>query len=138
MDNLFDLLILLVLGAIVGVWLKLSVARERAVQVARQQCLKHGLQLLDETVGMRGMRLRRVNGLRRMERCYTFEVSINGNDREPGKLWMIGTALSGLSLPTIEQAMPEPPPVPSSPGLPGAGSNVVSLSSRRPPDDRLH
>lgn len=86
----------------VGLWLKLSTARERAVREARQQCQQHGLQLLDETVGLRAVRLRRINGLRRVERCYGFEVSIDGHDREPGRLWMIGDALSSLSLPTIE------------------------------------
>ncbi len=106
MSDLSNLLLLLVLGASVGLWLKLSVARERAVKEARQQCRLHGLQLLDETVGMRGMRLRRVNGLRRIERCYGFEVSIDGHDREPGRLWMIGDSLTSLSLPTIELLPP--------------------------------
>ena len=46
MNNLADMLVLLVLAAIVGLWLKLSAARERAVQEARRQCQQHGLQLL--------------------------------------------------------------------------------------------
>jgi hypothetical protein len=103
MSDLSNLLLLLALVAVVGLWLKLSAARERAVREARQQCQQHGLQLLDETVGLRAVRLRRVNGLRRVERCYGFEVSIDGHDREPGRLWMIGDALSSLSLPTIER-----------------------------------
>lgn len=135
MSNLSDLLLLLVLGTIVGVWLKLSGARERAMQEARQQCLQHGLQLLDETVGLRGMRLRRVDGLWRIERCYGFEVSIDGNDREPGRLWMIGNALTQLSLPTIELQPHE--------AITGAtsaapGSNVVPLFPRSRADDRRH
>lgn len=102
MSDFSALVLLLVLGATVGLWLKLSVARERAVRIARQQCQLHGLQLLDETVGLRALRLRRVNGLRRVERGYGFEVSIDGHDREPGRLWMIGDALTSLSLPVIE------------------------------------
>ena len=70
MSDLSNLLLLLALGGIVGLWLKLSVARERAVQEARRQCQQHGLQLLDETVGLRGVRLLRVNGLLTLERCY--------------------------------------------------------------------
>lgn len=101
-----DLLLLLLFGATVGLWLKLSGARERAVREARRQCRLYGLQLLDETVGLRALRLRRVNGLRRVERCYGFEVSIDGHDREPGRLWMIGDALTSLSLPTIELLPP--------------------------------
>ena len=128
MSDLSNLLLLLLLGVIVGLWLKLSVARERAVQEARRQCLQHGLQLLDETVGLRGVRLRRVNGLRMIERCYGFEVSIDGHDREPGRLWMIGNALTSLSLPTIE-LLPHEEAVATT-ALPAPGSNVVSL---RPP-----
>jgi len=134
MSDLSNLLLLLVLGAMVGLWLKLSVARERAVQEARRQCLQHGLQLLDETVGLRGVRLRRVNGLRMVERCYGFEVSIDGHDREPGRLWMIGNALTSLSLPTIELLPREE--VVAGTALPAPGSNVVPLRPRT--DRRLH
>ena len=102
MSDLSNLLLLLALGAIVGLWLKLSVAREHAICEARRLCQQHDLQLLDETVGLRGIRLRRVNGLRMIERCYGFEVSLEGHDREPGRLWMIGNELTSLSLPTIE------------------------------------
>jgi hypothetical protein len=134
MSDLSNLLLLLALGAIVGLWLKLSVARERAVQEARRQCQQHGLQLLDETVGLRGVRLRRVNGLRMIERCYGFEVSIDGHDREPGRLWMIGNALSGLSLPTIELLPHEE--VAARNALPSPPGNVVPLRPR--PRDRLN
>lgn len=134
MSDLSNLLLLLALGAIVGLWLKLSVARERAVQEARQQCQKHGLQLLDETVGLRAVRLRRVNGLRMIERCYGFEVSIDGHDREPGRLWMIGSALSSLSLPTIELLPHEE--VGARNALTTSPGNVVPLRPR--PRDRLN
>jgi len=128
MSDFSALVLLLVLGAAVGLWLKLSVARERAVRIARQQCHLHGLQLLDETVGMRALRLRRVNGLRRVERGYGFEVSIDGHDREPGRLWMIGDALTGLSLPVVE-----PLAVASTPedGFAASSGKVVALRPRR-------
>lgn len=134
MSDLSNLLLLLALGAIVGLWLKLSVARERAVQEARRQCQQHGLQLLDETVGLRGMRLRRVNGLRMIERCYGFEVSIDGHDREPGRLWMIGSALSSLSLPTVDLLPHEE--VAARNALTTSSGNVVPLRPR--PRDRLN
>ncbi len=126
--DLSNLLLLLALGAIVGLWLKLSVAREHAVREARRLCQQYDLQLLDETVGLRGMRLRRVNGLRMIERCYGFEVSLEGHDREPGRLWMIGNELTSLSLPTIELLPREAPPT--------TGSNVVPLRPRA--TNRLH
>ncbi len=128
MSDLSNLLLLLALGGIVGLWLKLSVARERAVLEARRQCHQHGLQLLDETVGLRGVRLRRVNGLRMIERCYGFEVSVDGHDREPGRLWMIGHTLNSLSLPTIERLAQEDAVVETA--LPAPASNVVPLHPR--------
>jgi hypothetical protein len=134
MSDLSSLLLLLALGGIVGLWLKLSVARERAVLEARRQCQQHGLQLLDETVGLRGLRLRRFNGLRMIERCYGFEVSIDGDDREPGRLWMIGHALSGLSLPTIELRAHEEAVARTA--LPAPSDNVVPLRPRA--GNRLH
>jgi len=132
MSDLSSLLLLLTLGGIVGLWLKLSVARERAIQEARRQCQQHGLQLLDETVGLRGIRLRRVNGLRTIERCYGFEVSIDGDDRQAGRLWMIGTALSSLSLPTIDLLRHEEATVRAT----ASSGNVVPLRPRA--GDRLH
>lgn len=136
MGNLHDMLVLLMLGVIIGAWLKLSTARERAVREARGQCQQHGLQLLDETVGLRRIRLRRVDGLHRVERCYDFEVSINGHDREPGRLWMIGSALTSLSLPVIKHELPAEP---GERELDPMRSNVVALPLRpRPPTDRLH
>ncbi len=134
MSDLSDLLLLLALGAVVALWLRLSVARERAMQEARRQCQQHGLQLLDETVGLRGLRLRRIGGRRRIERCYGFEVSIDGHDREPGRLWMVDGTLSSLSLPTIE-LLPhgEAAAHPLAPA-----SNVVPLRPRTRSDQRLN
>ncbi|MHA6204373.1 DUF3301 domain-containing protein [Dyella soli] len=135
MSELSDLFLLLVLLSIIGLWLKLSRARELATQEARGQCRQHGLQLLDESVGLRSLRPRRVHGGWLLERCYTFEVSIDGNDREPGRLWMIGRTLTGLSLPTIQSHLPGT----RSDHVPPAGeSNVVPLRPRMRDDNRLH
>lgn len=139
MNDLSSLLLLLVLGAIVVAWLKLSVARERAVSEARRQCNLHGLQLLDETVGLRAIRMRRVNGLRRIERCYSFEVSIDGHDREPGRLWMLDTLMTSLTLPTIELLPAAEQSSTARPAIAApATGNVVQFHPRPPRDDRLH
>jgi len=107
MGDLATLLLLLVLFGLAGTWLALSRARDRAVQEARWRCQQHGLQLLDETVGLSGVRLRRFHDRRVLERRYSFEVSIDGNDREAGHLWMIGNVLTALILPTVELYLPE-------------------------------
>ncbi|MEO8810031.1 MAG: DUF3301 domain-containing protein [Rhodanobacter sp.] len=134
MSDFANLLLLLTLGAAVGLWMKLSAARERAVREARRECQLHGLQLLDETVGLRSLRLRRINGLRRVERCYGFDVSIDGHDRESGRLCMIGDALSSVGLPTIELLGAEDHN--SGAALPRQSGNVVPLPLPR--DRRLH
>ena len=107
MGRFDDMFLLLLLASIIVAWLKLSRLREIATAEARRQCERHGLQLLDETVGLRSVRLRKLNGMRVFERCYAFEVSIDGDDREPGRLWMALGRLTGLSLPTIETRIPE-------------------------------
>lgn len=134
MSDLSALLLLLVLGSTVGLWFKLSVARERAVVEARRQCQQYGLQLLDETVGLRALRLRKVNGLRMIERGYGFEVSVEGHDRQAGRLWMIGDTLTHLSLPTIEP--PSHEEVVAQSGPHGTDSNVTPLRPRI--DNRLN
>lgn len=152
MGNVNDLLVLLALIAVIGLWLKLSAARERAAAEAKLQCERYGLQLLDETVGLRALRLRRVAGRRRLERCYGFEVSIDGADREQGTLWMLGSTLSELRLPTVVLTPPESAAAAEMPAIgmeslrttaapvePAAdhpdesapGSNVVPLRPRR-------
>lgn len=145
MGNLHDLLLLLVLGGIVTAWMKLSRAREIAVSAARRHCELHGLQLLDETVGLRAIRLRRMDGHRRLERGYGFDVSIDGEDREQGRLWMIGQRVSGLNLPTVqwlvgggEESTSARRTAPEAPIETGASSNVIPLRRRLPNDQQRH
>ena len=139
MGQMSDLIILLALAAVVGAWLKSTRSRERAVDEARRQCMQHGLQLLDETVGLNGLRLRRVGGHRQLELGYGFEVSAHGDDRLAGRLWMRGGRLAGLSLPGIGRPLPDAidQPVdshdtPESEPLERQG-NVLPLRPRRPP-----
>lgn len=135
MGNVEDLLVLLALCTVVALWLKLTSARERAVHEARRQCQLYGLQLLDESVGLRSVRVRRVDGALVVERGYVFEVSIDGDDREQGRLWMIGQALSGLRLPTVDLSSAES--IVAS-ALVKASGNVVPLRPSRRLDDKLH
>lgn len=127
MSQVSDLIALTTLAALAGAWLKFTRSRERAVDEARRQCSQHGLQLLDETVGLRSLRWRRVDGRRQLELGYVFEVSAHGDDRLDGRLWMHGERLAGVSLPKVEIPLPE------------AGShsmaqpdNVIPLRARRP------
>ena len=129
MSNLYDFLLLLAVVALIGGWLKLSRGREQAVAEARRQCERHGLQLLDESVGLRALRWRRLEGRRQLERRYDFEVSIDGDDREPGWLWISGNRLTELGLPTIEWRIPAASPAPAT-TTSSTASNVVPLRPR--------
>lgn len=129
MGNAFDMLVLLVFVAGVGLWMKSSTARERAVREARGLCQRYELQLLDETVGLRRLRLRRMDGLLRIERCYDFEVSVDGRDRKSGELWMVGNVVTHTSLPSMTD--PAADTAVGFTSLPGTHSNVVDLASRR-------
>jgi len=130
MSDLSNLLLLLVLAGVVVLWLRLSAARELAVREARRLCQQHQLQLLDETVGLRGIRLRRWNGIRMIERCYGFEVSVDGQDRQPGRLWMVGNQTTDLSLPTTE--------TPAEASTVATTGNVVPFRPRRHVNERIH
>lgn len=134
MSDLSNLLLLVVLVGVVGLWLKLSVARERAMHEARRLCQQHDLQLLDESVGLRRIRVRRVNGLRRIERCYAFDVSIDGKDRQPGRVWMIDNTVTSVSLPPTET--PAADTIATTMPLAQLTGNVVPLRPRG--DQRLH
>ena len=128
MSQVSDLIALLALAALAGAWLKFTRAREQAVEEARRQCAQHGLQLLDETVGLRSLRWRRVGGRRRIELGYLFEVSAHGDDRSEGRLWMHGERLAGGSLPIVDRPLPEA----AEPSRTAVADNVIPLRPRRP------
>jgi hypothetical protein len=130
MNSVSDLFWLLGLAAVIASWYRLTRAREVAVRAATALCRRHGLQLLDQSVGLRAIRLQGVDGVRRLERCYAFEVSADSQSREPAKLWMAGDEVVSYALP--HSGNPElETVVATETGLPG---NVISLANRR----RLH
>ncbi len=66
-------------------------ARERAITVCRLTCENYGAQLLDQTVSVRRLRLRRDNrGRVRIHRTFSFDYSYNGADRLQGTMSMLG------------------------------------------------
>ena len=96
----FDLILLTALVLALLGWLETLRARERALTVARKHCQRHGAQLLDETVGLTALRLRRsAHGKLTWHRRYGFEVSLHGNDRRRGHLWLAGDRVMEISSP---------------------------------------
>lgn len=131
MTSIADLFWLLALAAGIASWYRLTRAREVAVRAALALCKRHGLQLLDQSVGLRAIRLQGVDGGRRLERCYTFEVSGDGQTRQSARLWMAGNDVASFSLPHADA--PELETVVATDSVLHTG-NVVSLADRR----RLH
>lgn len=85
------------------IWQNALRARERARELARALCARAGVQLLDQTVSLRRLRLRRIPGAGLgLLRCYGFEVSVEGHDRRPGSLDLFDGDAIGWDLPSIE------------------------------------
>ncbi len=79
------------LGAIVWLWLDSLKVREAAVRAAREVCAAEGLQLLDFTVAIAGLKLARDrHGRLALQRSYQFEYSDTGDNRLKGSLVMLG------------------------------------------------
>lgn len=73
--------------------------RELAVQAARRVCDQAGVQLLDETVAMKRMRLRRDARQRiHLYREYGFEYSDTGDNRLPGRIYLLGDRVLDVNL----------------------------------------
>lgn len=101
-------------------------AREIARERSRELCAAAGVQLLDQTVALRRLRIERapLGGLRLM-RCYAFEVSTDGSNRLHGSLDLADGIVIAWDVP----------------GLPTASGAVAARSGNvievRPPR-RLH
>lgn len=88
---LFEILSLFVLGALVWLWLDSLKAREAGMREARAACAGEGLQLLDDTVAIRSLRLARDDdGRVCLQRTYAFEYSGTGDDRRQGGVTLLG------------------------------------------------
>ncbi|MBS0557998.1 MAG: DUF3301 domain-containing protein [Proteobacteria bacterium] len=100
-----SLLPMVLLLAALWAWQNALRAREHARTLARELCARAGVQLLDQTVALRRLRLRRVPGEGlRLERCYGFEVSVDGADRRRGSLDLLDGEVVSWDLPMPEKA----------------------------------
>ena len=86
-----ELVILAALAAVAWAWHDSLGAREGAVAAARHACKAEGVMLLDDTVAVAALRLRR-NGEGHIAilRVYRFEFSDTGNNRLDGSVTMLG------------------------------------------------
>jgi len=93
--ELFDLFLLtLVIGAVAFWWSSLK-HRDLALRTARTSCKNMGLQLLDESVGLKKLRFKRdTDGMIKLLRSYTFEFASTGDERYIGEIDMLGRRIT--------------------------------------------
>ena len=120
-ESLLPLLLILIA---LYVWHDVLRARERARLLAHDLCARAGVQLLDQTVALRRLRLQRVphRGVL-VRRCYGFDFSTDGVDRRRGSLDLLDGDIAAYDLP--HATTPEP----------ARGGNVIEL---RPRERTLH
>jgi len=95
-------LFLAALGLIAWIWHSGRKAHERVVKIARSVCREINVQLLDDTVVLRRLRLHwRRHGIE-LIRTYRFEFSADGTGRDSGEV-----ALKGLRLEWVRIEHPD-------------------------------
>ena len=104
-----EILPIVVLAAIAWFWWGSTRAREVAVSAAAAACRRQDVQLLDQTVQVRQIKLQRdERGSMHIARMYSFEFSIHGVERESGYAVTLGDRLVRVHLDLV---VDEPPTV---------------------------
>lgn len=74
-------------------------AREAAHAAARKACEEAGVQFLDDTVSQSSLRLARdAEGRAVLERHFRFEFTPTGDDRQQGRVRLLGTQVQEVNL----------------------------------------
>ena len=95
-------LLLLLLGVLAWFWWDSLQKREIALTSARLACDRAGVQFLDGSVALRRLKLRRDEERRaRFYREFAFEYSSQGDDRQAGRVWLLGARVVNVVL--VEQ-----------------------------------
>lgn len=95
----WEMLFLVVLGAVGWYWYAGMQAREMAIAAGRRACQEAKLQFLDETVAQSGLRFARdEDGALGVERNYRFEFSRTGADRDAGSIVVRGGRVEWVKL----------------------------------------
>ena len=94
-----QLFFLLLFALLAWFWFDTMQAREQAIVIGKRHCLQDGLQLLDETVSLASLKLRRNrDGQATFRRVYEFEFSDNGDNRRVGSITLLGRVAESIQL----------------------------------------
>ena len=96
---LFDLLIYAVLAFLAAFWWNTMGIKQQAYDAAKRHCLELNLQLLDQSVMLKRVRLKRnrAGGLSLL-RVFVFEFASTGDERYHGEVQLMGRALLDVSV----------------------------------------
>lgn len=108
----WELAVLGAFGALGWFWYDGMRARELAIGIARRALESDQAQLLDDTVALSRLRLRRgPSGTPVFERVYAFEWSDTGDNRLHGAVILDGLRLQTVWLERREAELPPPVPI---------------------------
>lgn len=80
-------------------WWKAQQVKEVAFRAANKTCKEMGLQLLDQSIGLRALWLKRDHdGQLKLWRRYQFEFSSTGDDRYTGRVIVLGRRITSVDL----------------------------------------
>ncbi|KZY28724.1 MULTISPECIES: DUF3301 domain-containing protein [unclassified Oleiphilus] len=97
--SLRSLVLTLLVCLIVWYWLKARELKDIALRAAAKHCRELDLSILDQTVVLRSLKLKRGNaGRLQIIREYGFEFSSTGEDRYKGSVKMAGARVQGVKL----------------------------------------
>lgn len=94
-----ELLLLASLAGMGWFWWDSLQKRELAVRAARAVCERASVQFLDDSVALSRMKLRRDSNQRaRVYREYSFDYSSVGDDRQAGRVYLLGEIVLSADL----------------------------------------
>lgn len=94
-----ELLGLALVAAVAWFWFDSLRAREAAIDAAKSACAADGVVLLDDTVALAALRVRRTSGgAIGLLRVYRFEFTDTGDNRLEGSVTLLGAVLQTLYL----------------------------------------
>ncbi len=94
-----ELILLALLGLLVWFWQDTLNARENALRAARELCQRQQLQLLDATVTLQRLRLKRARtGWLQLCRTFLFNYSDTGENCRTGFILMTGNRIEQVGL----------------------------------------
>ena len=93
------IIVLLILAGLIYFWLDSMKSKEVAMAYAAKECQSINVQLLDQTVSLKSIKLvRNRRGRLVFKRIYTFDFSIHGSERREGRVILEGIVLEQVQL----------------------------------------